>query len=192
MSALRRRTNRIRRFPGRRGAAAVEFAMTVPILFMLLFAALELGRMNMIRQTANNAAYEAARDVRRARRHQRGRRGRRPEIADVHRRHCGDTVTVTPATITDTTPLGDGDGGRSVQQPTCGSRRCYSNNRSASVTCTHDPRLGRVPLARRRRHGAKPPAANGRVPVCASKETHPASRPGGFSLSASQILRAWC
>jgi len=46
---------------GRRGAAAVEFALTAPILFLFLFAALELGRMNMIRQTANNAAYEAVR-----------------------------------------------------------------------------------------------------------------------------------
>jgi Flp pilus assembly protein TadG len=45
----------------RRGAAAVEFALTAPILFTLLFAALELGRANLIRQTANNAAYEAAR-----------------------------------------------------------------------------------------------------------------------------------
>jgi Flp pilus assembly protein TadG len=61
MSALRYRTNRGRRFPGRCGAAAVEFAMTVPIMLLLLFGALELGRMNMIRQTANNAAYEAAR-----------------------------------------------------------------------------------------------------------------------------------
>jgi len=45
----------------RRGATAVEFALTVPILLMLLFAGLELGRMNLIRQTANNAAYETAR-----------------------------------------------------------------------------------------------------------------------------------
>lgn len=45
----------------RSGAAAVEFALTAPILFMLLFAALEVGRMNLIHQTANNAAYEAAR-----------------------------------------------------------------------------------------------------------------------------------
>ena len=35
--------------------------MTVPILFMFLFAAIEFGRYNMIEQTANNAAFEAAR-----------------------------------------------------------------------------------------------------------------------------------
>jgi Flp pilus assembly protein TadG len=44
-----------------RGVAAVEFAVTVPILFAFLFAALEFGRYNMIQQAANNAAYEAAR-----------------------------------------------------------------------------------------------------------------------------------
>jgi Flp pilus assembly protein TadG len=59
--ALRHRARRIRRPGDRSGAAAVEFALTAPILFMLLFTAIELGRMNMIRQTANNAAYEAAR-----------------------------------------------------------------------------------------------------------------------------------
>jgi Flp pilus assembly protein TadG len=45
----------------RRGATAVQFALTLPVLVVLLFGALELGRMNMIRQMANNAAYEAAR-----------------------------------------------------------------------------------------------------------------------------------
>lgn len=56
-----RRAIRIRRPADRSGAAAVEFAMTVPILFLLLFSSVELSRMNMIRQTANNAAYEASR-----------------------------------------------------------------------------------------------------------------------------------
>ena len=45
----------------RRGAAVVEFALTAPILFLFLFASLEFGRYNMIQQTANNAAFEAAR-----------------------------------------------------------------------------------------------------------------------------------
>jgi Flp pilus assembly protein TadG len=55
---------RIRRRPtiaGRRGAAAVEFAIVGPIFFVLLIAAFEFGRMNVIRHTADNAAYEAAR-----------------------------------------------------------------------------------------------------------------------------------
>ena len=45
----------------RRGAAAVEFAMTAPIFFLFLLAAFEFGWLNVIRHTADNAAYEAAR-----------------------------------------------------------------------------------------------------------------------------------
>jgi Flp pilus assembly protein TadG len=39
----------------------VEFAICAPILFMFFFAALEFGRVNMIRQTVENATYEGSR-----------------------------------------------------------------------------------------------------------------------------------
>src|SRR5687767_11153941 len=45
----------------RRGATAVEFALTAPLFFLLLLAAFEFGWLNVIRHTADNAAYEAAR-----------------------------------------------------------------------------------------------------------------------------------
>ncbi|EMI21481.1 TadE-like protein [Rhodopirellula maiorica SM1] len=45
----------------RRGAALVEFAIVVPILFLFFFAAFEFCRAAMIRHTADNAVYEAAR-----------------------------------------------------------------------------------------------------------------------------------
>jgi Flp pilus assembly protein TadG len=45
----------------RRGAAIVEFALTVPIFFLFLMAAFEFGWLNVMRHTADNAAYEAAR-----------------------------------------------------------------------------------------------------------------------------------
>jgi Flp pilus assembly protein TadG len=45
----------------RGGAAAVEFALTAPIFFLFLLAAFEFGWMNVVRHTADNAAYEAAR-----------------------------------------------------------------------------------------------------------------------------------
>lgn len=45
----------------RRGAALVEFALTVPIFFLFLLAAFEFGWLNVVRHTADNAAYEAAR-----------------------------------------------------------------------------------------------------------------------------------
>jgi Flp pilus assembly protein TadG len=45
----------------RDGATTVEFAVAVPLLFLFFFTALEFGRMNMVRHTMQNAAYEAAR-----------------------------------------------------------------------------------------------------------------------------------
>ena len=46
----------------RRGAVTVEFALTAPLLFMLLFASLELGHANMVFNVAEAAAYEGARE----------------------------------------------------------------------------------------------------------------------------------
>jgi Flp pilus assembly protein TadG len=45
----------------RRGAAAVEFAISASILFGFIFGAMEFSRVNMIRHSVDNAAYEAAR-----------------------------------------------------------------------------------------------------------------------------------
>jgi Flp pilus assembly protein TadG len=45
----------------RRGAAAVEFAIVATVFFLLLIAAFDFGRLNVVRHTADNAAYEAAR-----------------------------------------------------------------------------------------------------------------------------------
>jgi len=45
----------------RRGAAMVEFAMVVPIVFTLAFAAIEFARVLMIRHAVDNAVYESAR-----------------------------------------------------------------------------------------------------------------------------------
>jgi len=47
----------------RNGATTVEFAMVAPILFLFFFASLEFTRANMIRNTAENAAYEGAREA---------------------------------------------------------------------------------------------------------------------------------
>ena len=45
----------------RNGAVSVEFAVVAPIIFLFFLAALELTAINLVRQTAGNAAYEAAR-----------------------------------------------------------------------------------------------------------------------------------
>lgn len=46
---------------GRRGAAAIEFAVLASVVFLLVFGMNELGRMIMVQQTATNAAREGAR-----------------------------------------------------------------------------------------------------------------------------------
>ena len=45
----------------RRGSTAVEFALTAPLLFMLVMGAVEFSRANMIRHTTVVAATEGAR-----------------------------------------------------------------------------------------------------------------------------------
>ena len=50
-----------RRASHRRGATAVEFALVAPAFFLVLFAMFEFSRLNVLRHTADNAAYEAAR-----------------------------------------------------------------------------------------------------------------------------------
>lgn len=45
----------------RKGAATVEFAIALPILLFFIFSGIEFARVNMIRNTATNAAYEGAR-----------------------------------------------------------------------------------------------------------------------------------
>ena len=46
----------------RLGAAAVEVALTLPILLLFTFAGWEFSRINAMRNTMENAAYEAARE----------------------------------------------------------------------------------------------------------------------------------
>ena len=54
-----RRKSRVART--RSAAVVVEFAICAPILFMFFFASLEFSRVNMIRQSIENAVYEGAR-----------------------------------------------------------------------------------------------------------------------------------
>lgn len=96
MSNLMFKSNR------RRGAVTVEMAVTAPILFLLVFSALEFCSMNNLIHTIDNAAYEAARrgivpgatinDV---------RQEANAILAAVGARNA--TVDVTPSVITEDT-----------------------------------------------------------------------------------------
>lgn len=45
----------------RHGLVTVELALTLPLYFLLLFAAIEFARVNMVLHTIENAAYEGTR-----------------------------------------------------------------------------------------------------------------------------------
>ena len=45
----------------RRGAAAVEFAVVAPVLLIMVFGMVDMGRMIMVQQLMNDAAREGAR-----------------------------------------------------------------------------------------------------------------------------------
>jgi Flp pilus assembly protein TadG len=92
-----------RRASPRTGAVVVEFAICAPILFLFFFASLEFSRVNMIRQSVENAVYEGA------------RRGIVPGATADDCRNSAQvvlnsisardaTINVTPAVITKNTP----------------------------------------------------------------------------------------
>jgi len=56
-------TPKLRRLPPRSGVAVVEFALTFPLLILLVVGLIEFTRLHNLRHAADNAAYEAARHV---------------------------------------------------------------------------------------------------------------------------------
>ena len=46
-----------------RGVVTVELAFVIALFFVFVFAGVEFGRLTMLRHTADNAAYEAARSA---------------------------------------------------------------------------------------------------------------------------------
>lgn len=134
MRALPFRTKHVRRPADRRGVATVEFALTVPIWFLVLFTALELGRMNMIRQTANNAAYEAVRTcIVPGATNAEGVAAATTLLTSIGVKDY--TVTISPTTITDTTPSVTA----TVVVPygkNLWGKPLFSGSRAANVTCT--------------------------------------------------------
>jgi Flp pilus assembly protein TadG len=87
----------------RRGAVAVEFAITAPIFFLFLLASFEFGWLNVMRHTADNAAYEAARTVIVPGATAAEARAKATSILNVVGAR-GATINITPSSITNATP----------------------------------------------------------------------------------------
>jgi Flp pilus assembly protein TadG len=58
---LARKTTSTAQPARRRGAFTVEFALTVPVLFLVFFGLIEFCRFNMVRHGVDSAVYEGAR-----------------------------------------------------------------------------------------------------------------------------------
>ena len=56
-------TRRQTRQSDRKAALTVEFSLVAPIIFLIFVGSLELTSMNLVRQSAGNAAYEVARSA---------------------------------------------------------------------------------------------------------------------------------
>lgn len=89
-----------RQLIARRGAAAVEFSVAVTILVALVFAAVELASVSMIRHAVDTAAYEGARAAMVP--------GGTTAMANTEAQEVlqkagidGGTIVVTPATLND-------------------------------------------------------------------------------------------
>jgi Flp pilus assembly protein TadG len=88
--------------PSRRGAAVIEFALTAPLFLAFLMAAFEFGWLNVIRHTADNAAYEAARTAMVPGATAAEARSKANSLLSIVGAR-GASVTVTPATVTTNT-----------------------------------------------------------------------------------------
>ena len=56
-----KRTIRLAKRRERRGTTAVEFSLAFPVLIVMTFFCFDMARLSMMRNLANNAAYETAR-----------------------------------------------------------------------------------------------------------------------------------
>jgi Flp pilus assembly protein TadG len=86
----------------RRGAVIVEFALTVPVFLLFLMASFEFGWLNVIRHTADNAAYEAARAAIIPGANAADATAKANSILNIVGAR-GAKVTITPAVLTTTT-----------------------------------------------------------------------------------------
>lgn len=87
----------------RQGALTVEMAFVLPILFALLLAAVDFSRANMIRNTVDNAVFEASRTATIPGATEAEIKAKATEILD-NLSIKNPTITVTPAVIEIDTP----------------------------------------------------------------------------------------
>ena len=184
----RHRKNR-RRATSRRGATAVEFALTAPIFFLFLLAAFEFGWLNVIRHTADNAAYEAARTAMVPGATAAEATAKANSILNIVGAR-GATVTVTPATMTTDTdevtvaidiPMNSNGLDRAaVHVEDDAAQRIDAADRAG--------RVNRLARYRRLRLSAKPQAASEQQGGCLAPGRHGGAETGAAGVGCAEVV----
>ena len=126
----------------RRGAATVEAALVLPILFLLIFAGWEFARINVIRNTMDNAAYSGARASMLPGTNNTKIEAAVDEVLDAVG-IAGGTVAVSPSTITSTTDMVTVDVTVPVVGNSLGVAKFFtSGNLTASCTLSRELQPG--------------------------------------------------
>ncbi len=97
---LRRRLSK----QSRAGAVLVEFSLVLPIIFLFFAAMIEISRVLLLQHTADTAAYEGARHAMVPGANTDEAKQVAQQLLDIARLQ-GTTVTVSPALITEETPI---------------------------------------------------------------------------------------
>ena len=133
---------RINRRRSRRGSTTVETALALPILFMIIFAGWEFSRINVIRNTMGNAAYEGARESMLPGATVTKSEDRAQEVLDAVG-ITGGTVTVSPNPITNTTTQVTVDISVPIVQNSLGVAQFFSSgNMTSTVTLNRELQPG--------------------------------------------------
>lgn len=105
MNVMKKQTTNstLEKHSNRRGAVTVEFALMLPVAMMITLGLVEFSRVNMIRNTAQNAAYEGARQAIIPGGTAASAKAKADSILAIVRTKNA-TVSISPATITNSTP----------------------------------------------------------------------------------------
>ena len=95
---ISRVSNRIVRSKPRRGAAAVEFAVCLPVVLLVVFGSIQAASMLFLRQATIQAAYEGVKVAIRGEGTDEGAREAAQAVLDG-RQLTGVTIDIRPATL---------------------------------------------------------------------------------------------
>ena len=126
----------------RNAAATVEAALVLPILFLMLFGGWEFARINVIRNTMDNAAYTSARESMLPGTTQNKIKAQGQAVLDAVG-VTGATISVTPSNITTNTDKVTIDITVPIAQNSLGVAKFFaSGNMSASCTLSRELQPG--------------------------------------------------